>query len=224
MIKLLSIADIISITNSLFGFLSIIFLIQDYIHISFSFILIAILADGLDGFVARKTKKGKLGDYLEAMADMTSLAIAPAFFVYYLYSSELSWASFSQILLMIILLFFLCCSIIRLASFHIIKKDNYFVGLPASAATIIILVISYIGIDIRFIFALIFIISIALISPIKFPKTNLKVNFIAAVLIISSIIFAKNFSHFSLYVLFLSMIIYSIIGSLYLKFKNKKIK
>jgi hypothetical protein len=50
------------------------------------------------------------------------------------------------------------------------------------------------------------------------------VNFIAAVLIISSIIFAKNFSHFSLYMLFLSMIIYSIIGSLYLKFKNKKIK
>jgi len=39
MIKLLSIADYISISNAIFGFLAIIMIFQNQIHYSFSFIL-----------------------------------------------------------------------------------------------------------------------------------------------------------------------------------------
>jgi len=81
MIKLLSIADVISIFNAIFGFIAIIMILLNEIHFSFSFILLAMIADGIDGLVARKTKHSYLGEYMEAMGDMISLAIAPALFV-----------------------------------------------------------------------------------------------------------------------------------------------
>ncbi len=66
MIKLLSVADVISLTNALFGFLAILMLFSSEMNLAFSFILLALLADGLDGIVARKTRKGELGEYMEA--------------------------------------------------------------------------------------------------------------------------------------------------------------
>ena len=75
MIKLISFADIISMINACLGFLAIVMLFLKEMQLSLSFIFIAILTDGLDGIVARKTRNGELGEYLEAMADMTSLSI-----------------------------------------------------------------------------------------------------------------------------------------------------
>ena len=82
MINLLSFADVVSLTNSILGFLSIVMIFLGETYLAFSFILLAILADGLDGAVARKTKHSDLGEYMEAMADMISLGIAPSVFVY----------------------------------------------------------------------------------------------------------------------------------------------
>ena len=124
MIKLVSIADIISLTNAIFGFFAILFLLSDLIateemrlRISFSFILLALLADGLDGIVARKTRKSDIGEYLESMADMTSLTIAPAIFIYVVYHDLVLCCIYSYIYLLIALIVFLLFGIIRLASF-----------------------------------------------------------------------------------------------------------
>ena len=96
---MVSLADIITLINAIFGFLAIIMLLKDEIRIAFSFILLALLADGLDGVIARKLNTGKIGDYLEAMADMTSMAIAPMIdFVF---------------VLMAFLLSLCCCHLIR---------------------------------------------------------------------------------------------------------------
>ena len=91
MIKLLYPADVISILNAFFGFFAIILLsLPDLdktfgFRLSFSFILLALIADGFDGSIARKTKKGKMGPYLESMADFTSTGVATIFFVYNVY-------------------------------------------------------------------------------------------------------------------------------------------
>ena len=76
MFKLLSIADGISLLNASFGFLAILSLFSGIfssdelrIRVSFSFIVLAIIADGLDGIVARKTTHGQLGEYMEAMGE-----------------------------------------------------------------------------------------------------------------------------------------------------------
>jgi CDP-diacylglycerol--serine O-phosphatidyltransferase len=217
MIKLLSVADVVSLTNAILGFLAILMIFLNEIRLSFSFILLALLADGLDGIIARKTRKGELGEYLEAMADMISLGIAPAFFVYHTYHSVVSDHLYYHILLVVVLIIFLSLGIIRLASFHIIKEENFFVGLPASASTIFILISSFLSIEFMYILPFIVIVSIVMISPIHFPKIGLKINAFAAVLILATLIFGDMYNNFAPLLLFSALAVYAILGPVYVR-------
>lgn len=216
MLRLLSIADIISILNALFGFGAIIMAFVGEMQLSFSFILLALLADGLDGIVARKTKQGQLGEYLEAMGDMTSLSIAPAVFVFMIYYENISYCIYYQIYLIIALIVFLSLSIIRLASFHIMKKDNYFVGLPASASTVIILILAYLEIEFLYLILITILISLALVSNVRFLKPGLKINGVAAILIILAIVLSKNYHGVAPLLLLIAILAYAIAGPIYL--------
>ena len=143
MLKLLTKADAISLLNASFGFLAILFIILDEPRLAVSFILLALLADGLDGIVARRFGGGKMGESIEAMADMVSLSLAPLFFVF-IYAIELEIENILISLPTILVgLIFIICSAIRLASFHVLKNKHYFVGLPASVSTILIIGLSY---------------------------------------------------------------------------------
>lgn len=229
MIKLLSIADAISITNAVFGFLAIIFLLSNLdiceefqIRASFSFILLALLADGLDGIVARKTKKSEIGEYLESMADMTSLVIAPAVFIYFIYSDIVGCCLIRLVYLLFALILFLSFGIIRLASFHLMKKDKYFIGLPASVSTIILLIIAFIKVEFIYILPAVIIIGAATVSDIKFLKPGLRINAIAAILIALTLVIYDSYWKIAPLLLLIAIIIYATVGSIYLKFLTKK--
>lgn len=229
MIKLLSVADVVSLTNAFFGFLAILILFSNIlpsddlrIRVSFSFILIAILADGIDGIVARKIGKSELGDHMESMADLTSLGIAPSLFIYYVYSSCVSYCVYYHSYLAIAVILFLSMSIIRLASFHILKEKDFFVGLPASASTIILLTLAFLEVEFWYILLVIIIISFALVSKIRFPKPGYKINAIAAVLIILTLILGKNYNSIAVISLLSAIAAYVVIGPFYL-WKVKKV-
>jgi len=204
MVKLLSIADCVSLTNAFFGFLSLIMVFIGEIRLAFSFILLAILADGLDGIIARKTRESKIGEYLESMADMTSLGIAPAFFIFTAYYKSVSCCINKNIVLLFVLALFLLLSIIRLASFHIMKEKKFFIGLPASSSTIII------------------IISFLMISQIHFPKPDNKINAIAGILIFLTLIMDKYYNGIAPLLLITAICIYVIFGPFYLLINKKK--
>ena len=229
MVRLLSIADIISITNAVFGFLAILFLVSNIIEpdlrlrVSFSFILLALLADGLDGIVARKLGKSDIGEYLESMADMTSLVIAPAVFIYFSYSDICISCISRHIYLLLALVLFLAFGIIRLASFHIMKKDRFYLGLPASASTLILLIISYFSVDFIYILPAVIIIGAFMASDIRFPKPGIKINAAATGLILLSIVFDKSFFGFAPILLLLAILIYSVGGAIFLFKKNVNI-
>jgi len=216
MIKLLSLADVVSLTNAGFGLLSIIMASLGEIWFSFSFILIALLADGLDGMVARKTGHSELGDYMEAIADMISLGIAPSIFVYAIYHNAVSWCIYYHSYLLITLIVFLSLSIIRLASFHIMKDKKFFVGLPASMSAIIIITLAFFEIEFLYILPVIIIISLAMISNVHFPKPGLKIDVIAAILIILTLIFGKYYYGIAPLILITTLATYAILGPLYL--------
>ena len=228
MIKFLSIADVISLTNAIFGFFAILFLISDLIcvelrlRVSFSFILLALLADGLDGIVARKTGKSDIGEYLESMADMTSLVIAPAVFIYAIYHDVVSGCIYYRSCLVVALIVFLSSSIIRLASFHIMKQSKFFVGLPASASTIILLILAFLKIEFVYILPVIIIISLAMVSNVRFPKPGYKVNGIAAILILLTLIMGKSYQGIAPLLLLTAILVYAIGGPIYTKFLAKR--
>ena len=220
MLKMLSVADFVSLLNAVFGFLSIVMIYIGELRLGFSFILLALLADGLDGIVARKIGKGKLGGYFEAMADMTSMGIAPAFFVFTIYYEGVSYCIYYTSYLVVALIVFLSFGIIRLASFHIIKQKNYFVGLPASASTIILIVLAYLGIDFWLILLVIIVVSLAMISNLHFPKLGYRIDVVAVVLIFLTLIMDKSYSSIAPILLLLAIVFYAFGGPLYL-LKNK---
>ena len=220
MIRLISVADVISLINAMFGFLAILMLFSSEMRLAFSFILLSLLADGLDGVVARKTRKGELGEYMEAMADMISLGIAPAIFVYHTYYSDVSASMIYHGLLIAALIIFLSLGIIRLASFHIIKDDKFFVGLPASASTIFIIILSFLKIEFLYILPFVVLVSIVMVSPIRFPKIGLKINAFAAVIIIITLIFGGMYTNFAPLMLFTTLSVYAILGPIYVRKKS----
>jgi len=228
MIKLLSIADLISISNAIFGILSIIFLFSEIIdsldlrfRVSFSLILVAVVADGVDGIVARKIGKSEIGEYLEAMADTTSLVIAPAIFIYFIYSDVTAFCFYKNIYLFFALILFLGFGIIRLASFHILKNDKFFIGFPAPASSIILLILSYFKIDFIFILPAVIIVGAAMVSNIKFPKPDLKINSVALVLIIFTLFLDKEYIGVAPILLFIAVLVYTIGGAIYIKLLEK---
>jgi CDP-diacylglycerol--serine O-phosphatidyltransferase len=221
MVKLLSVADIVTLINVLFGFFSMIMLFLGEIWFSFSFILLAMLADGLDGIVARRMGKGDLGEYFEAMADMTSLGIAPAFFVYVMYRSDAAASVYYHSYLVITLVLFLLLCVIRLASFHVMKDRNFFVGLPASAGTIIVVTLAFLDMQFLYLLPVVIVVSVAMICSIKFPKPGLRIDSVAAVLIIFTVILGKDYGGIAPLVLLLTILVYVFAGPVYL-WKIKK--
>ena len=224
MIKLLSVADVISVCNAVFGGLAILVLFTDYnfkIHLSISLIFLGLLADGLDGIIARRFKKSDIGDYLESMADMTSMVVAPAVFIFIVYSDLLHESIFRNMYLFVAIGLFLFLGIVRLASFTVMKEKKYYVGLPASASAIILLALSYLKVDFIYILPAVVIIGALMASNIVFPKTSKKMNVVAAILIFLTIIFAKSYYNFAPLLLLTGIFCYTFGGCFYVNFTKK---
>jgi len=225
MLRLLSVADLISILNAIFGIFAIIVLLLEpigelelRIHLSFSLILLALLADGLDGIVARRLGKSSIGEYLESMADMTSMVVATTVFIFIAYSDLLEDNLFRNLYLFVAIGLFLFFGIVRLASFNIMKEKKYYVGIPASASAIILLVLSYLKVDFIFILPTVVIIGALMASNIIFPKTSKKMNIVAIILIFLTIIFGKAYYNFAPTLLLIGILLYTFGGCIYINF------
>lgn len=71
-------ANLLTATNLCCGIISIIFTFSGRLDLAAMFLLFSVIADFLDGFVARLTKtSGELGKQLDSLADMVSFGIAP---------------------------------------------------------------------------------------------------------------------------------------------------
>ncbi len=122
-------ANILTIINLSFGVSAILFIFQDELQLSLLFIFLAALFDRFDGMVARRLNStSDFGKQLDSLCDIISFGVAPALLIY-----NAKLFSFG-LLGMLAPMFFVVCSAIRLARFNIAENNNYFVGLPITAA------------------------------------------------------------------------------------------
>ncbi|MFP9193473.1 protein sorting system archaetidylserine synthase [Natronosalvus vescus] len=84
----LGIADAVTITNAALGFVAVVVAFVD-IHLAARLILLAAIADGLDGLLARHYGGTEAGPYLDSLADVASFAIAPAVLAFVVISDGL---------------------------------------------------------------------------------------------------------------------------------------
>jgi CDP-diacylglycerol---serine O-phosphatidyltransferase len=109
-------------------------------------IVFAAMLDGIDGRVARMLKgTSRFGAELDSLADFVNFGVAPALILYFWGLHELKSAGW------IAALVFAICAALRLARFNVMIEDpnrpiwagNYFVGVPAPAGAITVLLPIY---------------------------------------------------------------------------------
>ena len=125
LLKLLKPADLLSLLNALFGFAAILFVLdgtsvtERALEHALVLILLAVVADCLDGTVARKMGSSPIGKYLDSLADMISFGVAPAIVAYVLVLSE-SYFTVTSMYSDVVLAFcgaYMICGMLRLARF-----------------------------------------------------------------------------------------------------------
>jgi CDP-diacylglycerol--serine O-phosphatidyltransferase len=76
----LGVADAVTIGNAMLGFLAAFVAVEDA-SLAARIVLLAAVADGLDGVIARKRGGTPAGPYLDSLADVASFGVAPALLV-----------------------------------------------------------------------------------------------------------------------------------------------
>lgn len=165
--RVMRLPDLFTLLNAVFGFMAI--LAAGYARggaftqYALVFILLAAIADGLDGFLARKVGGSPLGANLDSLADLISFGTAPAFLaISAFHLPPHIWP---------IGIFFLLCGTLRLARFNVIssKSDQYFEGLPIPAAGIALSASVLLGRPTLTIVLMLFL-ALLMTSSISYPK------------------------------------------------------
>jgi CDP-diacylglycerol--serine O-phosphatidyltransferase len=157
---LVRLPDAASLLNASLGFGSILAAAEGRLDLSAALILLAMAADGIDGFLARRVGDGPLGVQIDSLADVLSFGAAPAY---------LAWAAFGsgfEILGVV----YLACGILRLARFNVkAKKNGEFQGMPIPGAGAF--VAASIFLDGPLLTALLMVLmSLLMVSTVPYPK------------------------------------------------------
>jgi CDP-diacylglycerol--serine O-phosphatidyltransferase len=141
-------------------------------------IVVAAILDGIDGRLARYLQaQSRFGAELDSLADFMNFGCAPALILFFWGLGPLKTLGW------VVMLVFAICAALRLARFNVMLEDpnrpafagNFFVGMPAPAAAVVVLLPVYLemlGLP-RFSFSavlyLIFALAIALLMVSKIP-------------------------------------------------------
>ncbi|MDG6242790.1 MAG: archaetidylserine synthase [Methanolobus sp.] len=129
--RALKLPDYVTLLNALFGVVAIILVMDGFTYMAPLLILVAAVADGLDGQIARRFSSSEIGGNLDSLADVISFGVAPVI-ITYSYSGE-------KYMLLPALAFYFICGILRLARFNTMHLGfNSFSGLPITAGGIAI--------------------------------------------------------------------------------------
>jgi archaetidylserine synthase len=221
MIKLLSFADVITITNAVLGFLALLCILSNQFQFAAAFILIGLLADGLDGIVARRVGNGQMGEFLETVADSISLSIAPLLLLYKVNYDAIATQLSLHFVVGFVIVFSFVCSMLRLGSFSALKEKRFFVGLPTSANAIFLVMSSFLNVDIRFVLPFVVLFALLMISPVRFPKHGLKSDVLATGFIVGTILLNFLYNDIAPLLLLVGLMLYMVVGPLHLFIKEK---
>ena len=188
----LAISDLVSLLNMSSGFLSIICSINQNFELAAILMFIAIIFDSIDGWVARKTNRQDtlgFGKNIDSLSDIISFGAAPAVFIY----TSINTTSLPlQSLVILVSLLIVVCGVLRLTRYNVIADHvniSGFIGFPIPGISLIIAAYYLSGLYNPYIALLLsIIVSLLMISNIKYPKFSNKpiitVSFILIILII----------------------------------------
>ena len=221
--------NLFTLLNLFCGSVGVIFAVQVDLITSSYFVLLGILFDFFDGFFARKfNSQSSLGLQLDSLADMVTSGLIPGIFMMNLLQLSLdsSWPMWDIIPYFALII--TLCSAYRLANFNISKQNNYFIGLPTPANTLLIISLplvlefqdselwSSIILSPTFLVVLTFFLSFLLNSKLrlislKFKTLDIRKNLDKYVLIISFFLILIFFKWAGIFLVIIFYILFSVL-------------
>src|SRR5512145_2289108 len=117
--QMLRLPDLVSLLNLICGIGSISAAHNGSFKLALILLLLAAVADGVDGYVARRFKGGELGEQLDSLADAVSFGVAPALFMYIQFGRQ-----DDSHLVAIFAAFYAVCGVLRLARFNSVPSKK----------------------------------------------------------------------------------------------------
>ena len=194
--KFIAISDIISLLNMSCGFISILNSINQNFELAALFMIFAIMFDSVDGWVARKINRNDALDFgknIDSLSDAVSFGVAPAVF---LYSTINTTSSIIQPITIIVSLLIVICGVLRLTRYNVIAdkiETKDFIGFPIPGIAFILATLYLSGIyNLYLALILSIIISLIMISTIRYPKfDNIPTLAVSCILIVLLILPVK---------------------------------
>lgn len=150
--------SLVTILNGVCGFFSINYASREEFGMAGFMIILAMIADSLDGRLARMSKStSSFGGQLDSLCDTISFGVAPAFMMLKIMEFELHLkptfvieGSFFQRFIWLATISYMSCAVIRLARFNVENEEDEsahmsFIGLPtpAGAGVVVSLLLFY---------------------------------------------------------------------------------
>jgi CDP-diacylglycerol--serine O-phosphatidyltransferase len=138
----------ITLINGACGFIAIVLASDGHLALAAYVVLVAMVADVLDGRVARLTRTtSSFGGQLDSLSDAISFGVAPAFLMFNLVERYLNFFGFEDVefsvflvrVIIVSAVLYAMCAIVRLARFNVENDEDEaahmnFAGLPSPAA------------------------------------------------------------------------------------------
>lgn len=174
--------NILTSVNLMMGVLSIFLMVGDFSsatrRIACIFILVGVVADALDGKVARiLNAESDFGKQLDSFADSITFGLAP---MVVLYSFEQLQNSF---ILLVALVVYTMAGVFRLARFNLGDFTDFFLGLPITAAgamtamyaLFLSFTVDIFGAELSpFTAFILFVLSGFMVSTVRVPRVNMR--------------------------------------------------
>jgi len=214
-VSLLSFADSFTLVNAILGIFAIFLLFAGYQRWAFSFVLLAVMADGIDGRVARRFGSS-VGKYMDEFSDTISFCAAPAAMVFTVYGT-----SFDPSLPDIAILFgsglFLLSGMLHLVRYHI-GTEPYFVGIATPAAAIMVVSLTFLSPAWWVVVAAMVTLSFLLVSTLPYPQVDGWITLPAVAILIAAVVLAD--ADPVIYLLLAGSIIYAALGPVYISYRG----
>jgi archaetidylserine synthase len=188
--------DAATMANLLIGTLAILFVVENFsenITIAAVLILVCVLADGADGYLARTRGQGALGSQLDSLADFVSFGLLPSILVYYAAREAIGIRGLFPVIFVISFLY-LGSGMLRLARYNVAPKEPIFYGLPITAGGLIIALYIITRLPSAGLLIVVLILSGLMISDFKYPKigNTLTLAVVAGLLVLILILYAAG--------------------------------
>ena len=126
--------DVATLANLLFGSMALVFLGAGDTSAAAVLVLISVIADGADGYLARARGQGSLGFQLDSLADFVSFGMVPSLLAFYLLRDALG----IPLAFFFLSFIYAASGMIRLARYNTTPQTRFFTGLPITAAGLIV--------------------------------------------------------------------------------------